>query len=200
MIGVKNAQEVGATGSGDERRVGHGATRPATAVETCDQGLLVCPPMEADSPPGLRLTPAMASPRSLMDGEPDPDAELRCLAPRESEAGSKVDLLRLTDDTPRNCLNLIAEGVDRDRAECMVPEVLRNEPSNKKCNVYSFGVILWELSTLQQPWSGMNPMQVMGAVSFQHCCLLALSFQMIWTLLSRILSSNAGRRQYSIYT
>ncbi|QHO13074.1 uncharacterized protein DS421_15g512420 [Arachis hypogaea] len=115
MIGVKNAQEVGATGSGDERRVGHGATRPATAVETCDQGLLVCPPMEADSPPGLRLTPAMASPRSLMDGEPDPDAELRCLAPRESEAGSKVDLLRLTDDTPRNCLNLIAEGVDRDR-------------------------------------------------------------------------------------
>ncbi|RYR57056.1 hypothetical protein Ahy_A05g022798 [Arachis hypogaea] len=66
----------------------------------------------------------------------------------------------------------------------MVPEVLRNEPSNEKCDVYSFGVILWELSTLQQPWGGMNPMQVVGAVGFQHCCLLALSFQMIWTLLS----------------
>lgn len=53
-------------------------------------------------------------------------------------------------------------------AEWMAPEVLRNEPSDEKCDVYSFGVILWELSTLQQPWGGMNPMQVVGAVGFQH--------------------------------
>ncbi|KAM7267896.1 hypothetical protein ACFE04_010062 [Oxalis oulophora] len=53
-------------------------------------------------------------------------------------------------------------------AEWMAPEVLRNEPSDEKCDVYSFGVILWELSTLQQPWNGMNPMQVVGAVGFQH--------------------------------
>ncbi|XP_040996401.1 probable serine/threonine-protein kinase SIS8 isoform X3 [Juglans microcarpa x Juglans regia] len=53
-------------------------------------------------------------------------------------------------------------------AEWMAPEVLRNEPANEKCDVYSFGVILWELSTLQQPWGGMNPMQVVGAVGFQH--------------------------------
>ena len=37
-----------------------------------------------------------------------------------------------------------------------------------RCDVYSFGVILWELSTMQQPWGGMNPMQVVGAVGFQH--------------------------------
>eukprot|EP01018_Ginkgo_biloba_P004723 Gb_28014 [translate_table: standard] len=55
--------------------------------------------------------------------------------------------------------------------EWMAPEVLRNEPSNEKCDVYSFGVILWELATLQQPWDGMNPMQVVGAVGFQHRCL-----------------------------
>ncbi|CAA0831481.1 Serine/threonine-protein kinase EDR1 [Striga hermonthica] len=52
--------------------------------------------------------------------------------------------------------------------EWMAPEVLRNEPSNEKCDVYSFGVILWELATLKLPWSGMNPMQVVGAVGFQH--------------------------------
>ncbi|KAI5071494.1 hypothetical protein GOP47_0013745 [Adiantum capillus-veneris] len=52
--------------------------------------------------------------------------------------------------------------------EWMAPEVLRNEPSNEKCDVYSFGVILWELATLQQPWAGMNPMQVVGAVGFQQ--------------------------------
>ncbi|KAG9451981.1 hypothetical protein H6P81_004885 [Aristolochia fimbriata] len=52
--------------------------------------------------------------------------------------------------------------------EWMAPEVLRNEPSNEKCDVYSFGVILWELATLRMPWSGMNPMQVVGAVGFQN--------------------------------
>ncbi|KAI3975407.1 hypothetical protein MKX01_004494 [Papaver californicum] len=52
--------------------------------------------------------------------------------------------------------------------EWMAPEVLRNEPSNEKCDVYSFGVILWELTTLRMPWSGMNPMQVVGAVGFQN--------------------------------
>uniref|UniRef100_A0A1D1Z8I9 non-specific serine/threonine protein kinase n=1 Tax=Anthurium amnicola TaxID=1678845 RepID=A0A1D1Z8I9_9ARAE len=53
-------------------------------------------------------------------------------------------------------------------AEWMAPEVLRNELSDEKCDVYSFGVILWELCTLQQPWEGMNPMQVVGAVGFQQ--------------------------------
>ncbi|KAH7666044.1 Non-specific serine/threonine protein kinase protein [Dioscorea alata] len=45
----------------------------------------------------------------------------------------------------------------------MAQEVLRNEPSNEKCDVYSFGVILWELSALRMRWSGMTPMQVVDA-------------------------------------
>ncbi|KAL4333378.1 hypothetical protein GQ457_07G045100 [Hibiscus cannabinus] len=52
--------------------------------------------------------------------------------------------------------------------EWMAPEVLRNEPADEKCDVYSFGVILWELVTLQVPWKGLNPMQVVGAVGFQN--------------------------------
>ncbi|PNX74450.1 serine/threonine-protein kinase CTR1-like protein, partial [Trifolium pratense] len=36
--------------------------------------------------------------------------------------------------------------------ESMAPEVLRDEPSNEKSDIYSFGVIMWELATLQQPW------------------------------------------------
>ncbi|XP_044464097.1 serine/threonine-protein kinase EDR1-like isoform X3 [Mangifera indica] len=52
--------------------------------------------------------------------------------------------------------------------EWMAPEVLRNEQANEKCDVYSFGVILWELATLWIPWKGLNPMQVVGAVGFQN--------------------------------
>lgn len=52
--------------------------------------------------------------------------------------------------------------------EWMAPEVLRNEESDEKCDVYSFGVILWELTTMSEPWSELNAMQVVGAVGFQN--------------------------------
>ncbi|KAI4998807.1 hypothetical protein ZWY2020_054149 [Hordeum vulgare] len=51
--------------------------------------------------------------------------------------------------------------------EWMAPEVLRDEPSNEKSDVYSFAVILWELMTLQQPWCNLNPAQVVAAVGFK---------------------------------
>ncbi|KAI5396936.1 copper transport protein ctr1, variant 5 [Lathyrus oleraceus] len=50
--------------------------------------------------------------------------------------------------------------------EWMAPEVIRGEQSNEKCDVFSFGVILWELVTLQQPWRQLNPSQVVAAVGF----------------------------------
>ncbi|CAM0876337.1 unnamed protein product [Alopecurus aequalis] len=48
----------------------------------------------------------------------------------------------------------------------MAPEVLRNEPSNEKSDVYSYGVVLWELVTQKIPWDTLNTVQVIVAVGF----------------------------------
>ena len=43
----------------------------------------------------------------------------------------------------------------------MAPEVLNNRPYGEKADVYSFGMVLWELLTREEPFKGMHPMQIM---------------------------------------
>lgn len=44
--------------------------------------------------------------------------------------------------------------------EWMAPEVIRNEPFTEKCDIFSLGVIIWELYTLNRPWDGTPPERV----------------------------------------
>ncbi|KAL2476672.1 Mitogen activated protein kinase kinase kinase-related [Abeliophyllum distichum] len=49
--------------------------------------------------------------------------------------------------------------------EWMAPELVRNEPFTVKCDIFSFGVIMWELYTLNKPWDGIPPERVVYAVA-----------------------------------
>lgn len=44
--------------------------------------------------------------------------------------------------------------------EWMAPELIRNEPFTEKCDIFSLGVIMWELCTLHRPWAGVPPERV----------------------------------------
>lgn len=48
--------------------------------------------------------------------------------------------------------------------EWMAPELIRNEPFTEKCDIFSLGVIIWELCTLHRPWEGIPSAQVVRAV------------------------------------
>eukprot|EP00026_Physarum_polycephalum_P003425 Phypoly_transcript_03436.p1 GENE.Phypoly_transcript_03436~~Phypoly_transcript_03436.p1 ORF type:complete len:687 (+),score=66.03 Phypoly_transcript_03436:188-2248(+) len=66
-------------------------------------------------------------------------------------------------------LSTIVEQQSRTMTACgtpcwTAPEVLRNQRYTEKADVYSFGIVLWECATRDDPFVGMPPFQVIFAV------------------------------------
>jgi len=53
-------------------------------------------------------------------------------------------------------------------AAYMSPERLREEQSDEKTDVFSFGVILWELLTRKFPWEGLSNIQIVARAGFAN--------------------------------
>nr|GEU54302.1 dual specificity protein kinase splA-like [Tanacetum cinerariifolium] len=64
--------------------------------------------------------------------------------------------------------NLLVDKNWTVKPQWMAPEALRNEYADEKSNVYSYGVVLWELTTEKIPWADLDIMQVIEAVGFMN--------------------------------
>ncbi|MCD7453041.1 Serine/threonine-protein kinase ht1, partial [Datura stramonium] len=47
----------------------------------------------------------------------------------------------------------------------MAPEMIKEKPYTRKVDAYSFGIVLWELTTTLLPSQGMTPVQAAFAVA-----------------------------------
>ncbi|KAL4573303.1 hypothetical protein LXL04_020103 [Taraxacum kok-saghyz] len=59
----------------------------------------------------------------------------------------------------------VKESSSAGTPEWMAPELIRNEPFTEKCDIFSLGVIMWELCTLNRPWEGLPPDRVVYSVA-----------------------------------
>lgn len=48
----------------------------------------------------------------------------------------------------------------------MAPECLRGEDFDEKSDIYSFGIVLYEIMERKVPWENRDPVQIIGAVGF----------------------------------
>ncbi|EFJ40275.1 hypothetical protein VOLCADRAFT_69740, partial [Volvox carteri f. nagariensis] len=70
----------------------------------------------------------------------------------------------------------VSSGAAAGSPEWMAPEVLRCDHYAEAADVYSYGVILWELLTGQAPWADLNAMQVSKTPCSNGCKFWKTSF------------------------
>lgn len=53
----------------------------------------------------------------------------------------------------------------------MSPEIIQSKPANQSCDIWSYGVVLWELVTGEIPFKGIEEFQIAFlVVEREHVC------------------------------
>ncbi|KAL9668559.1 hypothetical protein QQ045_006094 [Rhodiola kirilowii] len=80
----------------------------------------------------------------------------------------------------------------------MAPEVLDGKPYNRRCDVYSFGICLWEIYCCDMPYADLSFVEVSSAVVKQHlrpdiprCCPSSLA-----SIMRKCWDANPEKRPY----
>lgn len=110
----------------------------------------------------------------------------------------KSENLLFTEDM---CLKIVDFGIACEEVNCdylnedpgtyrwMAPEMISHKPYNRKVDVYSFGIVLWEIATGRVPYEDMTPVQAAFAVVHKNVrpklpenCPLAMTklIEMCW--------------------
>uniref|UniRef100_J3MG38 non-specific serine/threonine protein kinase n=1 Tax=Oryza brachyantha TaxID=4533 RepID=J3MG38_ORYBR len=78
----------------------------------------------------------------------------------------------------------------------MAPEMTKEKPYTRKVDVYSFGIVLWELTTCLLPFQGMTPVQAAYAASEKNLRppLSSSCSPVLNNLIKRCWSANPARR------
>ncbi|XP_074590738.1 serine/threonine/tyrosine-protein kinase HT1-like [Curcuma longa] len=78
----------------------------------------------------------------------------------------------------------------------MAPEMIKEKPYTKKVDVYSFGIVLWELTTALVPYQGMTPVQAAYAASEKNLRppLSTSCSPVLNNLIKRCWSANPSKR------
>ncbi|XP_062178742.1 serine/threonine/tyrosine-protein kinase HT1-like isoform X1 [Phragmites australis] len=78
----------------------------------------------------------------------------------------------------------------------MAPEMTKEKPYTRKVDVYSFGIVLWELTTCLLPFQGMTPVQAAYAASEKNLRppLSSSCPPVLNNLIKRCWSANPARR------
>ncbi|KAG2613028.1 hypothetical protein PVAP13_4KG332500 [Panicum virgatum] len=78
----------------------------------------------------------------------------------------------------------------------MAPEMTKEKPYTRKVDVYSFGIVLWELTTCLLPFQGMTPVQAAYAASEKNLRppLSTSCPPVLNNLIKRCWSANPARR------
>lgn len=68
----------------------------------------------------------------------------------------------------------VVSSISANNPRWLAPEVVTDQAYSTAADVYSFGLILWELLTWQLPWADLGPFQVRfrhtQAGRHPHCC------------------------------
>ncbi len=72
----------------------------------------------------------------------------------------------------------VVSSISANNPRWLAPEVVTDQAYSTAADVYSFGLILWELLTWQLPWADLGPFQVSLTYpslhwACRHCCISA---------------------------
>ena len=61
----------------------------------------------------------------------------------------------------------VVSSISANNPRWLAPEVVTDQAYSTAADVYSFGLILWELLTWQLPWADLGPFQVSSEQAYQ---------------------------------